>query len=363
MCTGDDCAKLGVVEVEETFSSTAFEFDDDLLARFDFGGRFGGDSYPCVSPTQQTRFQDDFLAQIKTVLTQLRDYHWLASDAVLPPRVITGPYQPRTDFHITVSEAYSLSRSLVPAWSGQRGWMEFPAHRVVAGDASIAHEIVHVLFPNGGRMLAEGLAVYLQDKLSDVPVYPNFGVPLDESVVNYLVHKHIQDPSSLDAPSMLWKMNLDAFEQISTPDELGLRIGKDIIGARPGFGILPGEEPIPPDEAKATYKVAGSLVKFLLENPIGDSLLTKNNFGAIYKSTPLRPLERYSGAPYRWQKSYLYSFHDLGLLWKTYMHFKFFITGKKTPVPIDPAILKNPLVRKLYEQLTGKGKAHEGKRK
>ena len=75
-------------------------------------------------------------------------------------RIDRGP-----DLHIFVSEVYPRSKALVPAWLGQRGWMEFPAHRVVAGEASIAHELVHVLFPNGNRMLAEGLAVYLQHKL------------------------------------------------------------------------------------------------------------------------------------------------------------------------------------------------------
>jgi hypothetical protein len=354
MCEGDDCAKLGVVHIGDAGSGTAFDFASDLLARFDFSGRFDGDNYPCVSPPQQTRFQDEFRTEVAKVLNRLREYAWLADDALLPPRVTTGPYQPRTDFHVAVSELYGLSKSLVPAWCGQRGRMEFPAHRVVGGDASLAHEIVHVLFPNGGRMLAEGLAVHLQQELSNVPVYPNYGVDLHEAVVNFLVHRSTQPPVSMDAPSMLWSMNLDAYEQISTPDELGLRIGKDIIGARPGFGILPDDSPIRPDEGKATYEVAGSLVKFLLENPIDDPLLTTNNFGAVYQSTPLRPLERYSGAPERWQKSYLYSFHDLGLLWKTYIHFEFFIAGQKKPVPIDSANLKSPLVRKLYQRLASK---------
>jgi hypothetical protein len=33
--------------------------------------------------------------------------------------------------------------------------MEFPAWRVMAGEAAIMHELVHVYFPNGNRLLAE----------------------------------------------------------------------------------------------------------------------------------------------------------------------------------------------------------------
>ena len=156
---------------------------------------------------------------------------------------------------------------------------------------------------------------------------------------------------------MLWMMNLDAFEQISTPDELGLGLGQDTIGARPGFGILPDDGPIPPDEAKATYEVAGSLVKFLLENPIDDSLLTENNFGAVYKSTPLRPLERGCGDRARWQAHYRgngksYSFTDLALLWKTYMHFILF-SGGKEEILIPDRYRKIELVAALYRKLRG----------
>jgi hypothetical protein len=358
MCTGDDCAKLGVVRIAEAGSSTAFEFGGDLLAEFDFSGRFGGDSYPCVSPTQQTKFQADFVAQVAKVLKHLHEYRWLAPDAVLPPRVVAGPYRPRADFHVFVSEMYGKSRSLVPAWAGQRGWMEFPAYRVAGGDASIAHELTHVLFPNGNRMLAEGLAVYLQNKVSTVPVYPNFGEPLEELVAAFLLSTYEDE-----ACDMLWNMNLDAFEQISTPDELGLRLGEKMIGAKPGFGLKDGDDDPPPEETKAVYVVAGSLVEFLIENPIGDALLTRKNFGALYNSTPLRPFERGCGDSARWQAHYQgkgkYSFTELGLLWKTYMHVKLVGAGKK--IPDDFA--KMPLVSALAKQLRGKGGARVAKRK
>jgi hypothetical protein len=149
-------------------------------------------------------------------------------------------------------------------------------------------------------------------------------------------------------------MDLDALEKISTPDKLSLRIGRDaVIGAKPG-------NPDPaPDEVKAIYAVAGSLVEFLLENLIGDDLLTENNFGALYKSTPLRPLERDSGDPDRWRACYQadgisYSFTELGLLWKTYMHFVLFsqsVSGGKAEISIPRQYAEIPVVAMLYKKL------------
>jgi hypothetical protein len=239
---------------------------------------------------------------------------------------------------------------LVPAWLGQRGWFEFPAHRVAAGQAAIAHEIVHVLFPAGNRMLAEGLAVYLQHKLfPDIPVFPNFGLPLEKLLVDFLETKYPEN-----AAEALWKMELEGLERVSTPDKLCLRIGTDVFGARPEV------TEIPLDQEKAIYALAGSLVGFLLENPIKDDLLTENNFAELYKSTPLVPLARNAGAPDRWRTCYIndkacYSFAELGLIWKTYMHVMLFNTGfpagaaDARPIPEEYAAI--PLVAKLDKKL------------
>jgi hypothetical protein len=347
MWSAEDSATPGVLRVGASGA---------LLANFSFAGRTGLHAYACVSPAQQMKFQEDFRRQLAAVQTELagcrdRDnLEWLPADCAFPPRLTAGPYRPRSDFQVFVSEAYCRSKALVPAWLGQRGWIEFPAHRVVAGEASIAHEIVHVLFPNGNRMLAEGLAVYLQDKLfPDIPVYPNFGDRFETLVADFL-----RTTFGNQAPQALWDMNLDALERISTPDKLSLRIGRDtVIGARPGT-----QEP-PAAEVKAIYAVAGSLVEFLLENLIGDDLLTENNFGTLYKSTPLRPLERDSGHPDRWRDCYRaegrsYSFSELGLLWKTYVHFIAFGApagaGKRVS-PIPRKFAKTSLVADLYEKL------------
>jgi hypothetical protein len=338
----------------------------DLLASFDFAGRTGQHSYPCVSPAQATKFRRDFAEQLESIQVALSIYkdrdgkEWLPLDAALPPRVTSGLYRPRSDFHVFVSEVYPRSRALVPAWLGQRGWMEFPAHRVVAGEAGIAHEIVHVLFPNGNRLLAEGLAIYLQDKLCPhVPVYPHFGDRLESPVLEFL-RTHFKGSPHL----ALWSIDLDGLERISTPDKFRLRIGRAApIGAKPGV-------PDPPaDELKIIYAVAGSLVEFLLDNLIGDDLFTAENFGALYKSTPLRPLERDSGDPDRWRSFYRandksYSFADIALLWKTYMHFVLFGGQTRGEYPIPTSFAKIPLVTELYEKLhalTGMPSAPAGK--
>ena len=90
-----------------------------------------------------------------------------------------------------------------------------------------------------------------------------------------------------DSPSgALWNMDLNGLEDISTPDDLYMR-----IGTRPFIGGDPGspDSPPTPQEVKFLYAVAGSLVEFLLQDPIEDGLLTESNFGALYRSTPLRP--------------------------------------------------------------------------
>jgi hypothetical protein len=338
-----------------------FKFDRELRARFEFGGRFGRDSFCCVSQDQQGQFQDDFRNQFEIVQKKLSAYGWLAPpDALLPPRVSAGPYQPGADFNVFVSEAYDKSIALVPAWLGQRGWMEFPAHRVVAGEASIAHEIVHVLFPNGNRMLAEGLAVYLQHKLfPEIQVYPNFGDELEALVAEFVFTNYPKR-----TPYALWNMDLEALERISTPDGLGMRIGRDSIA-----GTTPGDPNPPTDAEKFLYAVAGSFVKFLLENPydIGGAALTESNFGKLYLKTPLQPLNRNAGDPKRWGDCYqesgkAYSFRDLTLLWKTYMHFilcgKFAPNPEKKapqglPIPNTPPekYHDNPLVKSAYAKL------------
>jgi hypothetical protein len=79
---------------------------------------------------------------------------------------------------IHVSGSYRISRALVPAYRGNRGFLEMPTRRVRNRDGALLHEIVHIYAPNDNRFLAEGLAVYLHDKLAGNAAFPNFAKPL-----------------------------------------------------------------------------------------------------------------------------------------------------------------------------------------
>jgi hypothetical protein len=79
---------------------------------------------------------------------------------------------------IRVDANYRISRALVPAYVGNRGFMEMPLRRVTRKNGALLHEIVHVYAPHDNRFLAEGLAVYLQAKLGGNAALPNEGEPL-----------------------------------------------------------------------------------------------------------------------------------------------------------------------------------------
>lgn len=73
------------------------------------------------------------------------------------------------------------------------------------GVAAITHEIVHVLAPNANRFLAEGLAVYANDRFQEAPAYPNFGKDL-----------------KTEARGILDRADIAALEQVATPSRLQL---------------------------------------------------------------------------------------------------------------------------------------------
>lgn len=75
---------------------------------------------------------------------------------------------------IHVDSAYRISRALVPAYFGDRGFMEMPLRRVRGNNGALLHEIVHIYAPHDDRFLAEGFAVYLQEKIGGNPGFPNF---------------------------------------------------------------------------------------------------------------------------------------------------------------------------------------------
>jgi hypothetical protein len=87
---------------------------------------------------------------------------------------------------INVSSSYRISRSLVPGYFGNRGFMEMPLRGVRNNTGPLLHEIVHIYAPNNNRFLAEGFAVYLHTKLGGNPAFPNFGEDLRRSAARSL---------------------------------------------------------------------------------------------------------------------------------------------------------------------------------
>jgi ABC transporter substrate binding protein len=89
--------------------------------------------------------------------------------------VFWGPTWKET-IHIRVDSSYRISRALT---TGVRGFMEILLTRVREKTSAVLHEIAHIYAPNRNRFLAEGVAVYLQDKLAGNrgPTVNHFGYP------------------------------------------------------------------------------------------------------------------------------------------------------------------------------------------
>ena len=167
----------------------------------------------------------------------------------------------------------------MPAWYGHAGHMEFPAWRVIARKAAIAHELAHVFFPNGNRFLAEGLAVHLQAEIGGNPAFPNFGMPLHELALKNLRNMAPGDPRCLDL------INLADLDALATPGPLELRVGAELYGEEPR-----GQSHL--------YSLAGSFARFLIE------MHGMDRFRALYALSPLVPLQQNAGTPGRWMDVY-----------------------------------------------------------
>jgi hypothetical protein len=264
--------------------ATHAKYERDIATFYFDDGVLGGSSGRGPPPAWHARFRADFFRELAAVGGWAAERRWYPS-AIENLRVLVG------DRHV-------ISRSLAPAWYGHSGHMEFPARRAIAGQAAIAHELTHVLFPNGNRLLAEGLAVYLQAEIGGNPAFPNFGRPLHELARQRLreMAPRIKsgDPGSLD------DVRLSELDKVATPAPLELRVGADFYGEEPR-----GQTCI--------YALAGSFIAFLIETR------GLERFRALFERTPLVPRARNGGSPGRWTEVYGQSLADLELEWKTLM--------------------------------------------
>jgi hypothetical protein len=260
----------------------SIEDDNDGIATFYFDSLIEQPALAGVSSAQQDIFKADFYRELASLKKWSIEVGWR--------RDIAPALQ------IFVSTDYKISKSLVPAWSGRAGHMEFPAWRVIAGKAAIAHELTHVYFPNGNRFLAEGLAVYLQAEIGGNPAFPNFGRPLHQ-----LVGELLQEMVPEFVPANPQSHNctqLSELDEIATPSPLTLKIGQDFYGEEPR-----GQARI--------YPIAGSFVQFLIETR------GMEKFGALYSQTPLVSLVQTAGTPDRWCSIYGISLTELEQEWKS----------------------------------------------
>jgi len=234
-----------------------------------------------LTAIQQQDFECDFARDLAQLAEWAAEHGWAP---MLTPKL-----------RAVVSRKYRISKSLVPAWYGRAGHMEFPVWRVATRRAAIAHELVHVFFPNANRFLAEGLAVYLQSEIGGNPAFPNFGRPLHDlaresmlAMAPRLVSDELQNFDHIA---------LGRLDAIATPGPLELQVGGDFYGEEPrGQARL--------------YPLAGSFVQFLIETRGTQA------FRKLYSQTPLVPLQQNAGASERWTKIYGRSLAQLEREWK-----------------------------------------------
>jgi hypothetical protein len=260
------------------------EDGDDNTAIFYFDRLLRPPAPPSVSFAQQKILRADFFRELASIKKWSVQAGWRRD---IPATL-----------RIRVSADYKISKSLVPAWSGRAGHMEFPAWRVIARKAAIAHELTHVFFPSGNRFLAEGLAVYLQAEIGGNPAFPNFGKPLHDLAGTLLAH--MVPEFSAEKPHSLDYVHLADLDEIATPSPLTLKVGQDFYGEEPR-----GQAHI--------YPLAGSFVQFLIETR------GMEKFRALYLRTPLVPLVQSAGTLERWPGIYGLSLRDLETEWKAFI--------------------------------------------
>jgi hypothetical protein len=288
-----------------TSAGTAAEIVADcggLSASFEFNELVIADFLPSVPVPQQREFIDAFCVEVENVRGWFARQGWLPDQAPvpLPSPPKSGPYLPRTQLRVLVANEYQISKSLVPAWSGVRGRMEFPASEVISGEAAIAHELAHVYFPNGNRMLAEGLPIYVQHEVGRNPAFPDFKGDLHQMMRDMTCSKGSL-ANALDLISLV------RFDRLATPDMLTMRIGR-----------------APNTNSAQLYPITGSFVQFLIENlPLPETPQSRmDKFRRLYLQTPLIPFEREPGPPDRWESVYGRSLAFLEAQWKSFIESK-----------------------------------------
>jgi len=156
---------------------------------------------------------------------------------------------------IQVSSAYTVAGALVTN-QGKPGNITMPLARVKDMQGALLHEITHSYAPNSpNRFLQEGIAVYLQEQLSEHPAFPNFG----------------RDLHVLAVPVASSVSSLESLNRVRYPTPLTV-----VMPERPA------------------YLLAGSFVRFLIEKrglPAFKTLYDTGSYEQAYQQS-LEALER-----------------------------------------------------------------------
>jgi hypothetical protein len=181
-----------------------------------------------------------------------------------------------------------VSEGLLPGWEGNRGYLKFAALRAKDGTAAITHELTHVHAPNQVRFLAEGFAVYVEEMIGNIDVYPTFGDSIEGLVKNH---------------AALNSVRLDLFDAVST--QRGHLLG-DNVGLQSAISDAR-------DRQNYSYLVSGSFVKFLVESY---GLI---KFKAFYNLTPLTPGVATAADPNRYSGVFGKSLTALETEWRSWL--------------------------------------------
>ena len=277
------CAELGARIADSAPSSPGMALSATSIT-FDFASDRSADASPDHTSAHD-EFRGDFLREMHRLDQWSAENHWSPRDVA--------------DLKVRISADYRISKSLVPSWYGETGHMRFPVSRVAARRAAIMHELVHVYFPSGNRLLAEGLAVYLQAVIGGNSAFPNFGRPL-HALSALRLQEIAGEAEDVPAPPA-GAGHLAKLDAIPTPNPLTLAAGSKRYGedAR-GQGVL--------------YPLAGSFVQFLIETR---GLVM---FRLLYSLTPFVPLTLNGGVPLRWTEVYGMSLATLESEWSALLH-------------------------------------------
>jgi hypothetical protein len=291
----DPGSSSGLALILGASSGCAAEADMDCGGRtvvFDFQGPVEGIPYESVvSVADQDAFKTTFCAEVAKIEKWFIDQGWLTEPVA--PRSALGSYAPQrifelndADFLVSISHAYSISSSLVPSSVGRRGVMQFPADEVPLGHSAILHELSHVYFPNGNRLLAEGFAVYLQNKIGSNAAFPDYKKDLHDAARQ--VACMLDSSKAPTVTAGLAMLSIVELDKIATPSPLQT-------------SALVSDQ---------TYPIAGSFVRFLIDTHGLDK------FQTLFMMTPLKPLRRDGGTPDRWRPVYGMPLADLESAWK-----------------------------------------------